>query len=932
MKKSLIIIIGVIIALSLLGFMAISGKINKTKIATTGNAQHVGMEDDAQDRVRWEIKRLGDPATGKIPDNIRQKELAFAATLPNDAQGNSMGDRAALTIVNRGPFNVGGRTRAFGVDIKNENRLLAGTPSGGMWLSTDGGTTWNMSNTVSQLKNATCLVQDKRTNHTNVWYYGSGEADGASAGASGAYYMGDGLFKSTDGGVTWLPIASTAGGAPQTFTIGWQLVWNLANDVSANDTASIIYAAIYGGIERSVNGGTTWTAVQGGNSYFTDVAVTTTGVVYTTLSDDGTSKGIWRSANGTAFTKITPPTFPLHYNRIVMGINPSNENEVYFLANTPGSGKVTYNFLGEAEWNSFWKYTYLSGNGDTTGGAWQDLSVNLPTTGGMFDKWTTQGSYDMVVRVKPNDPNTVFIGGTNLYRSITGFQDSTHTAFIGGYEQFSAMPVINSYLNHHPDQHGLEFLPSNPDIMFSTNDGGIFKASNNSVNGVVWQPLNNGYLTSMFYTVAIDHATPGNNIIIGGAQDNGSWFTNNTNVTSPWVHAHGGDGSYCAIADNRSSYYFSIQNCMRLVKATLDANGNTTAFARIDPIGGKGYQWMNPFALDPNNNNIMYLTGGKYLWRNNDLSAVPLLNTWDSISTNWVQFADSVPLANSVITALAVCKTPANRVYYGTDKKKIYRVDNANSGTPTPIDITSITSTALFPANAYVSNIAIDPTDGNKLMVIFSNYNVYSIYYSVDGGTTWSKQGGNLEPTNGSGPSIRWASIMPVADGMVYLVATSTGLYATDSLKSKGTTTVWVQQGANTIGNAVCDMIETRISDGLVVIATHANGIYSTNITSVNDIASVNSIAAANTDLQLTNYPNPMSQATTIEFTLNKKSNVNLQIWDECGRLMETLVNEAMQEGKHTVVFDKKNLKAGIYYYSLTAENRRKTNKMVIAK
>jgi RNase H-fold protein (predicted Holliday junction resolvase) len=217
-------------------------------------------------------------------------------------------------------------------------------------------------------------------------------------------------------------------------------------------------------------------------------------------------------------------------------------------------------------------------------------------------------------------------------------------------------------------------------------------------------------------------------------------------------------------------------------------------------------------------------------------------------------------------------------------------------------------------------------------MVIFSNYSVYSIFYSVDGGTSWKKQGGNLEPSGGAGPSIRWASILPVADGTVYLVATSTGLYATDSLKSNGTSTIWVQQGTNTIGNAVCDMIDTRISDGLVVIATHANGIYSTNITSINDVASVNDIAASKTDLQLINYPNPVSQTTTIEFTLNKKSSVNLQIWDERGRVIETLVNTTMQEGKHSVMFDKKNLSAGIYYYSLTADNKRKTNKMVIAR
>jgi hypothetical protein len=367
-----------------------------------------------------------------------------------------------------------------------------------------------------------------------------------------------------------------------------------------------------------------------------------------------------------------------------------------------------------------------------------------------------------------------------------------------------------------------------------------------------------------------------------------------------------------------------------MMKATLDGAGNVTSFARIDPIGLKNPEFINPYTLDPNNNNIMYLAGGKYLWRNNDLSGIPMVGNWDSISTNWTQFADSVPASNVVITAVTACKVPANRVYYGTSNKRIYRVDNANVGTPTPVDITSTTTGVVFPAGGYVTCIAADPLDGNKIMVTYANYGVYSTFYSQDGGTTWAKAGGNLEASTVASPSVRWASILHVSDGTVYLLATSTGLYATDTLQ--GIATVWVQQGTSTIGNSVCDMIDTRPSDGLVVVATHSGGIYSTTITSVNDIVTVHDIAASKGGLQLMNYPNPVAQNTTIEFTLDKRSNVNLQIWDACGRIIETLINETMQEGKHSVVFDRKQYAAGIYYYCLTADDKRKTNKMVLSK
>lgn len=885
-----------------------------------------GMEDDAGERLAWELKRLADPATGKIPDNVRQKELAFAATLPKDIEAGVI-RRGIPPWTNRGPWNVGGRTRAFGVDVSNESHLLAGSCSGGMWLSTDGGSSWTASNTNSQLKNATCLVQDTRSGHTNVWYYGSGEGYGASPSGAGAYYLGDGLFKSTDGGASWTQVGSTAGGSPQSFSTNWQLVWNVALDPSAADTNTEVYAACYNAVYRSVNGGTSWTLVRQGNSYFTDVAVTSQGVVYATLSSDGSQKGIWRSTDGITFTNITPANFPTSFKRIVIGIDPNNENNVYFLAHTPNFGKLTRNYLGEAEYNSFYRYTYVKGNGSgDTGGLWKDLTANLPSSGGPFDKWNVQGSYDMVVKVKPGDSNSVFIGGTNLYRSTTAFKDSTHTTFIGGYEQFSKLPTINSYANHHPDQHGLVFSPSNPNVMFSTNDGGLFKTLDNTASTMVWQPLNNGYLTSMFYTVSIDHATSGDNVIIGGAQDNGSWFTNNTDPVHAWVQPRGGDGSFCAIADGKSTYYFSIQNA-KMMKTTLDINGNKTAFTRIDPIGLKNYKFINPFVLDPNNNNIMYLAGGKYLWRNSDLSGIPMMSGWDSITTNWTRWADSIPNGNIFMSAVSVCKTPANRVYYGTDVRRIYKVDSANTGTHKPVDITSTTSGVIFPGGS-VSCIATDPRDGNKLMVIFSNYNAYSVFYSEDGGSTWSKQGGNLEPADATGPSVRWASIIPVADGTIYMLATSTGVYATTTLN--GLNTIWVQQGTNTIGNAVCDMIDFRTSDGLVVVATHAGGMYSATFTSVNNIVSVKDIQNSKYQPHLNVFPNPATTQITANFSFTYPGLINLEIWDECGRILRTFNTEYRQAGEQQFEIPCQGLKPGVYYLRAKNENAEKVVSFII--
>jgi photosystem II stability/assembly factor-like uncharacterized protein len=876
-----------------------------------GDADALGSEEDENARYNYELMMLQDPATGKIPAHIRERELAFAATLPTDAMPSARTTALSLTWQQRGPWNVGGRTRAVAIDVTNDNIIVAGSTAGGMWRSTDKGQSWKPTTTPDQYKSVTCVVQDTRPGHQNVWYYGSGEGYGQSASETGAYYLGNGIYKSTDSGKSWTLLPSTTSSVFSTFDMWADVAWNIVIDPS--DTVhSVVYAAVLGAIYKSSDGGNTWASVLGtfGTSSFTDVAITNNGVVYASISSDGPARGIYRSADGITFTNITPSAFPSGYNRVKIGISPSDERQVYFLGNTPGSGMPDTNYVGQIEWNSLWKYNYLSGNGVDTGGLWRNLSAHIPNSGGVFDKFTCQGSYDLVVKVKPNDTNVVFIGGTNLYRSTSGFADHSHTTYIGGYVQGATLPVVNMYLNHHPDQHDVVFFPGNPNRMISANDGGLFYCNDNTVSNVLWSSLNNGYITSMFYTCAIDHAST-NDILIGGAQDNGSWFTNSSSLSAPWVTPRGGDGSFCSIADYGKAYYFSIQNG-KVMKGKLNNSGVVDSFARIDPAGGKGYLFINPFTMDPNDNNIMYLAGGKFLWRNNNLSGIPYASNWDSISTNWFKFPDSTTVGGS-ITAIAVCKVPANRVYVGSSSRRVLRIDSANTGAHTMRNMTPTT----FPGG-YVSCIAVDPNNGDNVMVTFSNYNVYSIFYSSDGGTTWSKVAGNLEVNKstgaGDGPSVRWASIIPTNNGTVYLAATSAGLYATTQLND--TNTVWVLQSANSIGKAVVDMIDYRATDGLTVVATHSSGMYSTHITTVNNIKQV---PPPQQSFSLTNYPNPFTNQTTIRFDIKNTANVSIKMYDQMGRLVRTVAEEQMESGEKRIIFDASNLAPGMYYCNLRA-------------
>jgi hypothetical protein len=909
-KGSSLIVLATLLLLSVLLYRS---DVPATKAGTDSETAEI------KEKLAWDLERLRDPETGIIPRDMRMKEIEFSSHIPS----NSTSRNTPLYFENRGPFNVGGRTRAFAFDKLNPDHLIAGSVSGGIYSSNNGGTTWTETTTPEFGFGITCIAQDQRPGKTNVWYCGTGEAYGTSASGNGAFFLGNGILKSTDNGLSWNFISSTTSNTAAGFDNAFDLVWNIKTDPARMDS-DIVYASCYGAIWRSNNGGNNWKRVIGtfgtnSDVYFTDVNLSASGVVYATASSENISwRGIWRSENGLQFTNITPQGFPTAFDRIVTGIAPSNENIVYAIAHTYNFGASDTGYTGDIEWNTLWKYIHSD-----TGGTWVDLSANMPWEGGVFDKYRAQGSYNMVIAVKPDDPDVVILGGTNIHRSTDGFSTPDNIKKIGGYEVGTNLPVVKSYPNNHPDQHVFFFHPDNPDVMFNGNDGGMYRTDNILADSVEWTSLNNGYLTTQFYTIAIDQATANDPVIIGGTQDNGSWFTNNTSPTAPWLYSRGGDGSFCAIADNKTVFYYSIQNG-KIQKAYVDANGNSGSFARIDPIGASGYKFINPFILDPLDSNIMYLPAGYRLYRNNDLSGVPMINNWDSIATNWVYLPDTCNSSTGAISAVACSKNPAHVLYYGTDKKRIYRVADANTGNPTRTDITP----ANFP-NAYISCIAVDPTDANKVAVIFSNYKVNSIWYSENGGQNWQRCGGNLEETPtgaGNGPSVRWMTILHRNDGNVYLIATSTGVYATNKLQADST--FWIKQGISSIGNRVCEMIISRDVDGLVVVASHGNGIFTTTINSVEDIFT------AIPDKQLIQqdvlYPNPGSDYPTLLCTVAKPTPLTIKVYAIDGSLISSQQQQVNHSGQHRIALSElQSRPAGLYLIELNCGIHRRSYKWI---
>ena len=885
----------------------------------------IGTEEDPDARAYWEWMRLRSPYTHTVPENIRERELAFARQLPVRFRGAGKQEAAQIEgWTSRGPYNVGGRTRALAVDITNKDVIIAGGVSGGLWRSEDGGQTWVKTTRPEQLHSVTTVAQDTRSGKTHIWYAGSGEFVGnsASGGGSNSSYRGDGIFKSIDGGRTWDLLEFTQSGTPESFDNFFDYVWRVAVDPSAPSSEDEVYAATYGGIFRSTDGGDTWSPVLRSSgspwSAYTDVAVTSTGVVYATLSSEGSTKGIWRSTDGVNWTNITPPDWPTEYDRIVLAVAPSNEQVVYFLARTPGTGVNGY---------SFWKYTYVSGDGSGNGGQWEDRSANLPDKGGLNGTFSGQGNYDLVVAVKPDNEDVVIFGGVNLYRSSNGLSTSTGTTRIGGY---LSKDTYRNYGNHHADQHALVFDPTNPDRLFSGHDGGISVTENVMGLPVVWTSLNNGYLTTQFYAVCMDETAQGDPVLLGGMQDNGTWGTNSLSSQAVWKDILGGDGGWCELSPGRVYTYVSSQNGSAY-RLRLDDNFNEVNWTRIDPAGGTGYLFINPFALDPNEPRRLYYPAGFVLWRHDNITSIPNFRN-DPASTGWVKLTNT-QLSSGKISAITVSKNPADRVYYGASSgSRVYRLDNAHVDTSKTVAIRA----PAFPPDAYVSSIAVDPRDGDRVLLSFSNYEVISIWYSEDAGATWTPVSGNLEENpdgSGSGPSVRWVDILPLANGKtLYFAGTSTGLYTTTTLD--GMNTVWMQEGPATIGNVVVDMVRSRETDGTVVVGTHGNGVYTAQavITATEEDPSVVTSFALEA-----NYPNPFTETTTIPYRLAEGGLVEIEVYDIRGHRVVTLVRQEQAPGTYRVSWNGRDafgdpVASGTYVVRMRAGNRTATRKVVLVR
>jgi hypothetical protein len=847
------------------------------------------------ERDQYEFDFQKNPITGQIPREEKIKELEVAIKSKRNRQQKT----TSSTYISRGPSNYGGRTRAVVVDVSDNtgNTIIAGGVSGGVFKTTDGGTSWTKVSANDEIHNVTAIAQDPRPGNQNIWYYGTGEYAGNSAALSGSFYLGQGVWKSTDSGDTWTQIPET-NSTFESFTF-----FDIINNLVVNPVNGDLYIAATGRVYRYNSSSLFAQVSEPFNGIgWTDVAITQDGRVFISIEGSASNNGVYMSATGIGpWTKIAQngdPAFWSASERIVLASVPSNNNLLYALYDNGDSGNIEADLM---------RYNVQT---DT----WTDYSSKLPDEAGGNspgnDPFAIQGGYDLSISVKPDDEDFVVIGGTNIYK-IDDIVNDSEFVRIGGYANNSGYALYNEGgVDHHPDIHAIEFDPNNNNILYSGTDGGVHKTANITLGTIPWTNLNNDYQTFQYYHVNLD-PLDGSDIVIGGAQDNGTTY-GGMNIGLPdkttMTAFASGDGTAVAYVRRNnvdSQLYYGFQR--GLVRTNYPSFRSINPVPEPDPDTDSSL-FVTYFYLDPDNTFAMYYAGNTTqagygtLYRTLDAENV----TTAVNALNWTNLGNLPGGGNEWIRSMATTRGTYNAsssyLLIGSDSGGVYRLNDPHNATDLS-GLTTITPTgATTSEGTIVSGVAIHPTNNDIVMAVYSNYGIKNIYLTTNAtamSPTWTLVEGSL-----NSHSIRSVAITEVGGETIYFVGTARGLYSSPDPVNID----WEIEGANNIGYAVISGLVYRPSDKKMVIGTHGNGMFETTVQgtlSNEDIIFDNSIVM---------YPNPTKDKLNFKGSnFNLDSNSGYEIFDISGKI----INKGILNSKS---LDVSYLSNGLYFIRLDVD------------
>lgn len=674
--------------------------------------------DYPNDAAGWRQRRYEDEH-GKIPPRAWQAALeARERTVAASALQPAAGGIARGAWVERGPGNVAGRSRTLVIDPRNPQRMFAGSVSGGLWLSTNAGTTWSLVDGWWANLSVGALTMDP--NNPDTLYVGTGEGFYSLAHlvrSISHFVRGAGVLKSTDGGQTWTLLPATA---------NWQAVTRIA--VSPTNSNLLLASRRPGGIARSTDGGQTWTDVATGDTSF-----------FVAFDPNDGSKAVAHMApvSVQAHQVLTSIDAGLTWQPALSGLNSvSGENSRIELAYARSSPGVVFASVGGS--GSVWR----SADG---GRNWIQRATGTGT-----------GYYYNCIWVDPTNENLVVVGALHVRRSSNG--GSSFSQISNGY----IMTV-----EPHPDVHGLFADPgydggSNRKVYVCT-DGGLHVANDilaAASGGSGWLDLDTSMVSTQFYAAA-GHTT--NDTVIGGAQDNGTQRVRGTSQTSNLVF--GGDGMQVQIDPTNANYVYGEYQWLGVFRSTNGGSSASTIFSGISESGSANTaNFVAPLRLDPNDSLRLY-GAGLSLWRTNNARASSV--AWSNVKAS----------VGSLISAVAITPGAADVVYVAHNDGRVYRTNNGTAAAPAWTAMDDNGASNPLP-NRVVTRLIVDPTNPTTVYATFGGFAVDNLWRSTNSGVTWQAVTGAAPLALPPAP-VYGLAVHP-DDGDVLYAATEVGVFASD--------------------------------------------------------------------------------------------------------------------------------------------------------
>ncbi|MCC6866443.1 MAG: T9SS type A sorting domain-containing protein [Ignavibacteria bacterium] len=462
---------------------------------------------------------------------------------------------------------ISGRTNS--IAFTNSLVFYIAAAQGGVWKTLNGGVNWIP--LTDNLPTLACGDVVVNPSNPNIIYLGTGELN-----YSGDSQYGDGIFKSGDGGLTWLQVAAGS-------LVGTRCSYMAIDPVNTNN----VYFAGNNGVFKSTNSGLNWVNTNSGNNAnCLIIDPTNTQVIYITTG--GTNAGLIRKSTdgGSSWVTLTAG-LPSGMGRIQLAMAPSNSQIIYASISSSGGSLV-----------GLYRTTNAGNN-------WT-LQASSPNYLG------SQGWYDNAVTVNSSDPNIVVTGGLDLYVSTNGGVTLV---------QKSQWATTNSQNMTHADIHRLAY---NGTVLYCMSDGGVYKSTNNGSN---WVDLNHDISTLQYQSADYDISNIAK--LQGGTQDNNKMTSTNAGVD--WDQRTTGDGGYTIVDPVTTNVVYG-----QYVNGSIQRSMNSgVSFSNITPSGSSGGLFYNPYEMAPGDHNTI-IFGRANVWKTTNAQTATTSSGWTQIAATGV--------------------------------------------------------------------------------------------------------------------------------------------------------------------------------------------------------------------------------------------------------------------------------------------------------